>query len=306
MYVIKSSLTPLTFYTKELSMKKIRLLASITLFLMASCASGLELYNPKTGHSSSLKEGVSELPSRAIYLLGETHYQAAIQKAQGQFIREVVLGKSLENDFTVAWEFLDFPKQEEIENTFKDWTDNQISTHDFFKGILGGSPGQHLLYAPMFEVAKSLGGDILATNAPRAWKSKIVKDGFSALSSSEIPRNLVRGSDAYFDRFVLAVGGHGSPDQIENYFLAQSYTDAVMADQIDQARVKSATFMIVGHFHTDYFHGLPKYLGALNGERVVNIRMIDASSLSEQELAKELRAHPQYGHKADYFLILNR
>ncbi len=287
-------------------MKKIRILTSFALLLFASCASGLELYNSATGEMKPLKEAVADLPERGIFLLGETHYQKDIQKAQGDFIREVVVQKSLQKDFILAWEFLDFPKQSEVEDIYGKWVLNKVSTQDLFRGMLGRDPGQHLLYAPMFEAAKTLGGSILATNAPREWKSKIVKGGFGALSSFQIPRNLVRGTESYFERFVEAMGGHGSPTQIENYFLAQSYTDAVMADQIEKAHQKSATFMIVGHFHTDYGHGLPKYLEALGAQDLINIRMIDASSLSSQELNEQLVGHPQYGMRGDYFLILNR
>ncbi|MCR9205433.1 MAG: ChaN family lipoprotein, partial [Halobacteriovoraceae bacterium] len=164
----------------------------------------------------------------------------------------------------------------------------------------------HLYYASLFEKAKTFGGKMVATNAPRPWKSIIVKQGFGALSADRIPSNMERGSKEYLARFKTAIGGHGSPQQIENYFMAQSYTDAVMAKSLVDLSEGEVTFMIVGSFHSDFDHGLPTYLRKISNRPVQHIRILDFKGLSKGERADLLKADPQYGDKASLYLIINK
>ncbi len=284
-------------------MHLVRVFSIILSFIFTSCAGATVFYNPQTGEKLPLKEAVKTLEASGIYVLGETHYVQEIQEAQGEFIKSFVKEHGLQEDFNVAWEFLDFPRQSIIEAEFEKWSQGLVSFDAMMKEAFGRNPGDNILYRPLFDAAKIYGGKIIATNAPREWKRKIVSDGFQALNADETPRGLRRGNDAYLERFIAAMGGHGDPATFENYFLAQSYTDAVMADQIEKNHT-STSFMIVGHFHSDFGHGLPEYLRDLGAVKPVLIRMIDASGLSDSELTDALKPHVKYGEVADYFIIV--
>jgi uncharacterized iron-regulated protein len=287
-------------------MKKLSLLILFFIFSFSSCASPAFLYDVKTGSYSTLEEGVKTLDPQGFYILGETHYVEDVQKGQGQFIEAFVGHHGLENNFSVAWEFMDYPRQADLENLFSSYVSDQLSLSDLMTDILGREPGKHMYYAPLFESAKKFGGKMVATNAPRSWKSIIVKQGFGALSADRVPSNMERGSKEYFERFKTAIGGHGTPQQIENYFMAQSYTDAVMARSMVDLSEGVVTFMAVGSFHSDFDHGLPAYLRKISNAPVKHVRILDFKGLSESERAELLKADSKYGDKASLYLIMNK
>lgn len=287
-------------------MKKLSLLILFFVFSFSSCASPAFLYDVQSKTYSPLEEGVKTLDPQGFFILGETHYVEDVQKGQGQFIDAFVSFHGLENNFSVAWEFMDYPRQGDLENLFSSYSQGQLNLEDLLKDILGSEPGKHLYYAPLFESAKKFGGKMVATNAPRPWKSIIVKQGFGALSADKIPANMERGSKEYLERFKTAIGGHGTPQQIENYFMAQSYTDAVMAKSLVDSSEGAVTFMVVGSFHSDFDHGLPTYLRKLTNAPVQHVRILDFKGLSEAERAEALKADAQYGNKANLYLILNK
>lgn len=287
-----------------MTLQKFILLLFSFLALGSSCAGSPVLYNSATQKSLPLEEGVKTLNPSGYYILGETHYQRNVQQVQGEFIEKFVLHHQLSGTFSVAWEFLDFPKQAELELEFKNYSSGALSLEDLLTKILGRAPGDHMLYAPLFEKARDFKGKMVATNAPRSWKSIIVQQGISALSSDKIPANMERGNANYLERFKVALGGHGTPDQIENYFMAQSYTDAVMATSLTNATEGSVTFMVVGSFHSDFDHGLPEYLGKLTNDEITHIRILDVSGLSKEEIREALKPDPKYGDRAPYFILL--
>lgn len=287
-------------------MKAISLLFLAFIFSFASCASPTYLYETASKEYVLLEEGVKQLDPQGIYILGETHYEVDVQKGQGEFIQAMVKEHGLQNNFSVAWEFMDFPRQSDLENNFAQYEQGQMTLEALLTDILGREPGKHMYYAPLFESAKLFGGKMVATNAPRDWKSIIVKSGFSALSADKVPANMERGSEAYLDRFKIAMGGHGTAEQIENYFMAQSYTDAWMAKSIADFSEGAVTFMVVGSFHSDYDHGLPTYLRKVTNQKVHTIRILDFKGLNQTERGELLKADPKFGDKASLYLIMNK
>lgn len=286
--------------------------SKVTTFLMAliisfsSCATKLELYETSTDTFYSLEDGVKELQDSGYLILGETHYQEEVQKAQGIFINKVVQAKGRDGDFSVAWEFLNYTDQGKLENAMALYRTRAISIDQVLEPFFGQTPGKHILYRPLFDSAKNLNGHMVATNAPREWKSKIVAGGMSNLDPKYIPANMERGPAPYFERFNQAMGGHAPQDKVENYFLAQSYTDAVMAKSLVDLSRGELKFMIVGHFHSDFDHGLPYYLRKLTGEQVTHVRMMDFTGLTQEQRAEMLTPDAKYGPVAPWILVLNR
>lgn len=287
-------------------MKTLFLICFCTLFSFTSCATPLYLFDVRSKNYQELNQGVKDLDPDNIFILGESHYIKDIQKAQGQFIDQMVKTHSLESHFSVGWEFLNYPDQTKIDQHLDKYRNDEISLNDFFDRLFNENPGKHTFYSPLFENIKRHKGKFIATNAPREWKSVIVKEGLNSLSSDKIPANMERGSGEYFERFKEAMAGHGSSQQLENYFLAQSYTDAVMANSLIKEMQGETIFMVVGSFHSDYGHGLPFYLKKLTNKKVRHIRFVDFKGLSENERESFLKEHGKYGHRSDIYLIVNK
>lgn len=276
------------------------------LFLsLTSCASAPELFDTKTKQTYKLEDGLKKMPNTGFVILGETHYQDDIQAAQGTFINEAVRVHGLENNFTVAWEFLNYPDQTKLEEQFALYTVGQTTFVEALKPFFGKNSERHKVYEPLFASAALHGGKMVATNAPRAWKSKIVQGGLQGLDPQYIPSNMERGPKEYYERFLAVMGNHAPADKIENYFLAQSYADAVMAKSMVDLSVGDMTFMAVGHFHSDFDHGLQSYLNKLTNRPVVHVRMVDFKGLSETEREDILKGDATYGALAPWILIVN-
>lgn len=273
---------------------------------LSSCATSVELYNVGSKQSFPLNKGVELLPTEGFIILGETHYDLETQQVQGQFIEAMVSHLQLENNFSVAWEFLNFPDQKILEEKFKLYSEGTLNFTNFLQNFFGQNPGGHLLYEPIFKATSKYSGKFVATNAPREWKSKIVASGLSGLDSQYIPQNMERGSPAYFERFLSVMGNHAPQNKIENYFLAQSYSDAVMAKSLVDLSEGQLKFMIVGNFHSDFGHGLPTYLEKVTNENVLQIRMVNLKGLTHEERIEALSDDPKYGPRSSWLLILNR
>ena len=263
-------------------------------------------YDSSSRKYLSFSEGVSGLPSSGFFILGETHYEQSIMNAQGAFIHEFVGAKSLRGNFSVGWEFLNFPDQGKLDASFSFYANGSLGLNELLSEFFPTSSAKHTVYAPLFEMAKKFDGRMVATNAPRDWKRVIVREGIDALSQDRIPFLMERGSSDYYNRFVAAIGGHGDPSVIENYFMAQSYTDAVMAQSLVDISGAQATIMITGHFHSDYGHGLPSYLLKGTSQNIEIIRIVDFKNLTQEEREEVIKEHPTYGAKASHFLIINK
>lgn len=226
--------------------------------------------------------------------------------AQGDFIEKLVTAKKRQGDFCVGWEFLNFTDQKQIESKFTLYKTGQLGLEELFKEFFPSRSIEHEVYAPLFQMAKKYQGTVLGTNAPRLWKRVIINEGFSTLSQDRIPRLMQRGSDNYYERFLEAMGGHADLSVIEKYFMAQSYTDATMAQSLIDLSNAQVKIMITGHFHSDFGHGLPSYLEKGTNKNIELIRFVDFKNIPEEERDSILKEHPKYGQRAAYFLIINK
>lgn len=289
-------------------MIKLIIITLFTLFTTLANAQSFKLLDLKSGVESSSKEMAMSLNDDAIILLGEYHYEKEIIKGQYLIIDSLSHEMNVQNKMAVAWEFLNYPQQKELSQLFiaykesKKTFDEVIET--FFPSV-EGKENKSYFYRPIFDAAKKYNGKLVATNAPRAWKRLVVSSGIEALMPEQVPTYMRRGNDFYFDRFLEAMGGHGDPSVIEGYFMAQSYTDAVMADSLERETSGLLTFMTVGSFHSDYGHGLPDYLNDISSRQVINIKIISKKMTSSEEIKALQSEDPKYGFIADYLLIVD-
>lgn len=281
----------------------INLCALIPSLLMAA-----SIYNTKTGSYVSEAEFLNQLPLKGHIVLGEYHYRPLIQKAQGEIIQKYTQAHSQDNNLTVAWEFLEYPNQDDIEVTFDKYKTRRLNDDELLKELFPNStnPEQNVAYLPIFQAAKNKNAQLIGTNAPRSWKSVITKGGLSSLDPQYLPPNMQLGSKNYKARFKEAMGGHVPEDLVQNYFEAQCYTDSVMAWAINEYSQFDLRFLVVGSFHSDYNDGVVAELKRYSSLPTVSVKILERDGMTSTQIKQELETpHPIYGFLADYIYIVD-
>jgi uncharacterized iron-regulated protein len=273
-----------------------------------ACAS-LDVFDVATGQTSELSLWAGTQPHEAIFVLGEEHYQADIHRAQSDVIEAIVIAQQSESAFAVSWEFLNFPDQQNLDHAFTLYRNRRVSEDSLLVALFGANNAQmHLPYAPLFKVARKLGGNFLATNAPREWKSVITKEGLDSLRTQfpeRMPIDYQNCSANYFSRFEEAMGGHAPGDALQRYFDAQCYTDNTMAQSLATQLSSGPNFLVVGSFHSDYRDGVVRELTRRAAERqVVAIKFVRTGELTPDEIEELKTPHAEYGPIADALVFL--
>ncbi|MBE8162574.1 MAG: ChaN family lipoprotein [Bdellovibrionaceae bacterium] len=247
------------------------------------------------------------VPRQGQLVLGEEHYQEAIQKAEGDIVAGVLSAQAREKSFTICWEFLNYPDQKIINTTFSQFTQQLISITEVFAQLFTRSkPMLNYPYRHLFEVARSFKGKMVGINAPRKWKQVITKNGIAKLDKKLVPNNMELGGPFYKERFIKAISNHVSPEKVPNYFEAQSYTDSVMAESIQKmSNTKDLKFVVVGSFHSDFNDGLVAQLKKYNPKPTTSIKIIDITEFSNTERQNLFNPHPKYGVIADYIYTVD-
>lgn len=291
-----------TLYSKIFSFT----MAIFFIGISASCAQTYKLYNVKEEAYVPVESGFDQISRSEVVVLGETHYDPVIQQAEAWTLERLALRN---NRFQLAWEFLDYRDQAALEISYQKFKANEITGSELINGWFSKSKANHELYLPLYEVAKKYDLEILGTNSPRKFKQKLMAQGRDLLDhDKEIWPFSTRVSDApmgYRNRFSDAMGGHVDTQTLDKYYLAQFYTDAYMANAIDDKLNRGPIMMVVGHFHSDYGHGLPHYLFDLGIKEVSQVRLVNLSQIDDDELEEILKPHSSYGTIADYILLID-
>ena len=262
-----------------------------------------KIFSVSPVHEISPKDFFEQLSDANTIVLGEKHSNDKIQTTQAKVIKGVLDTLNNTSNFTLAWEFLDKIDAVKIKKAYDMVLRGVLSSSDFLLAIHGSHSTQS--YIPIIEVAKKYGGQLLPVNLSREQKAPVVERGLQGADPALIPTNFEMGSDAYFERFIEAMGGHGDMQKINNYFAAQCLTDDVMAYSILNNSNFDLTFLVTGHFHSDYDQGVvARLLARAPGERLYNVRFIDASDYTQAELLQMLE-HPKYGSLADFVVFVN-
>lgn len=263
-----------------------------------------KIYSTKSKQFISHLNFFLNLPKQGHIVFGEEHYDEDIQKAEADIIHGVNFSSFKKINFSTCWEFLDYPNQKIVNSVFFKFTQNLLSIMDLFAKLFPTlDPKINHSYRHLFNVTKEFGGSILAINAPRKWKRIIIKNGLASLDKKLIPVNMELGGAFYKKRFIKAMANHAPKDKILYYFQAQSYTDSVMAESIQNANSADLKFVVLGAFHSDFNDGLVKQLKKYSSKPTVSIKIVNTKNLSKQEIKNILKPHPEYGRIADYIYL---
>lgn len=281
---------------------KFHMMLICLLFLSFSALANIEVYDSINETYETLEDFAAQSSPKAFYILGEYHYNEVIQKAQAQVMKKIVEANMAQDNFDLAWEFMNFNDKEEQTNQWAQVLNGKLSVSAFL-ALFGQNNASS--YDPVFQAAKELKADYYGVNAPRDIKSQIIKGGLSAVDPMWIPPRVEIGGDNYLERFKEAMGGHVGEDVLKSYFLAQCYTDSVMAHYLNKYSTNNLSFLVVGSFHNDYRDGTVIRLESLTSRPVVSLKFVNAKELTADELAKMKKPHPVYGPIADYLIISN-
>lgn len=275
-------------------------LAVILIFLsLPVFAQNMSIFDTKKGDYIEYNAFIEELNNTGYIVLGEFHNNQAIQNAQAKIINDKVQTSSLEGNFKLMWEFLNFTKQESINNSFAQYMTGVINAEEF---ITINAGAQNLTYAALLNPLKTNRGEIVALNLDRKYKKIAMNSGLGALDPELVPDNFHLGSDEYLERFKSAMGGHASDQMIKKYYMAQCLTDSVMSFHAHKNHTKQLSFIVAGSFHTDFDDATVAYLKELTDERVTTIKIVTGS---DDQVAQYLTSHSKYGDYARYIVISN-
>ncbi len=265
-----------------------------------------EIIELKTQKTVSLDQLlVGELDGKTL-VLGEYHYDKKILKAHADIIWTLVQRENLQNQFSTAWEFLEYDHNIEIQDAFIKWKSSSISDLKYLKRIFPNSknPEANLPYLDFMAATAKLGGSLIATNAKRETKKILMEQGVQALPSKDQPLHMDQGSKNYFSRFKAVMGNHVPAQMLQKYFDAQVYTDNIIGTYVEDFQIGRTTFLVIGSFHSDYNDGVVRYLKQHSSNDIVNLKIVNKNDLTEVELAELKKPHPVYGLIADYLVIL--
>lgn len=283
---------------------KLALILALSFFSLHALAEwNHKVFFVKDQREISKQDLIQELSKSNIIVLGEKHYTQEVQFTEAQIIKDVVEYSQAHNQFTLNWEFLNASAQDQTFKYFQQIKNQELTIEEFLKITQGTSKAS--VYAPLIEITAHLGGKLYGGNLSREEKAPVTQRGLGALDPRHLPPQFQLGGENYFERFAEVMSGHATPEQIKNYFAAQSLVDDVIAYHLYQDTSDKLKFLIIGAFHSQYNDGVVSRLKSRNPSvKIANIEIIDAKDYSETEL-KDLFQHEKYGDRADFIYFLN-
>lgn len=271
-------------------------LASATISANAFAAD--QIWDAKT--KTQIESLDAYLDASDIVVIGETHYIPAIAAIQAQIVNHV----GAETPTTLGWEFLntiDLANVDLVEAQLKAGTINEAQA---LKALFPGTSATPVEYSALIAAAASANVDLIPTNLTRTQKSPITAGGMAAADPKLVPPGFELGSDAYYERFLEAMGVFDHSHAMDNYFASQSITDDVMAYEL----LKSSTakkVLVTGSFHGDYRQGVVERLEARDPKsRVIYVKVVQMSDYTKEEF-EESMIHPKYGPIADVIYLVD-
>jgi uncharacterized iron-regulated protein len=282
-------------------MKSLRL--SVPLFLFASllqvaCASE-RILDVREKREVTREEFLARVADVEEIVVGEKHDALSVQNAEARLFADFARLRG--ERVTFAWEFWDWSDRRKLESVYREYADGIIDGKQFLRWMFGKENPPYS-YLPVMEAVKRAKATVLPLNLTREEKAPVVKGGIAALDPKLLPPGFEMGGDDYRTRFVEAMGGHGDPAAIANYFAAQCLVDDVAAFHFVNDRATKAAFMIIGGFHSRYFDGVWKRLEARSSGRPR--LLVEIGESGDERDWDAVMNHAKFGAAADFLILL--
>jgi uncharacterized iron-regulated protein len=264
------------------------------------------IYDTKNKAWLTVDELAARLNPGAVMVFGEEHFVDGSEKNpsdvqhhhnQTRWLEALRLSANARGFKSVlGMEFLEYPYQNTVDTYLAgNMTDEEFTTaihwgknpFDAYKEILWTSPTR-------------------ALNIPRSIVHDVAFHGRESLNAEQIallPPIWERGSDTYFERFMDVMGGHGSAQDLESYFIAHCLWDDTMAWKSTQSLEmgEQVLTIVVGAFHVEFGHGLPARLKRYGVNDVHTMVQMNIPDFADKE--DFVKPDPDYGDRADYIWV---
>jgi uncharacterized iron-regulated protein len=231
-------------------------------------------------------------------VVGEKHDTASIQNSEARLFADFARGRR--SRVTFAWEFWNWSERATLEANYAKFRGGEITGEAFLRAVFGDK-NPELTYLPLMEAVKAFGADVLATNLTRAEKAPVVQRGLGALDPKLLPPGFALGGAGYYARFAKDMDGHATPEELGNYFAAQSLVDDVAAYHFVEHRTTPSAFLLIGNFHTRYFDGVWRRIEARAGDRTR--LLVEIADPGDETSWETVLHHPKYGRSSDFIIF---
>jgi len=274
-----------------------KLFLIIILFIPAVSIAGI--YSLKDQKEITQTEFLKAIPTDQFNItLGEHHYNIVVQNNQAKIIDLIITNQNIQGSFSLGWEFFEYKYQNDLDLAANTYKAKDITWDQFILRAIPGSSNKHLEYRTIIDNVLRLDGQLIATNATRAVKKKLMDNGDSTLSTDDTPALWFSPTVDYFKRFEIAMGGHADPITLKKYFLAQHYTDAIISSKLNDISRYKHRFLVIGSFHSDFFDGINRYL---KGNSIL-LKFVDRALYTQSEWEALKVTDPLFGNVADYLI----
>jgi hypothetical protein len=207
------------------------------------------VYDTRRHAFGDFEQMIAELAGADVVLVGEQHDDPNTHRLEQALLDGLRRRKVA---VTVSLEMF----ERDVQDVLDGYLASAISETDFLKAARPW-PRYASAYRPLVELAKAQGWPVVAANVPRRHAADVAKSGKSALDKLSdadralAARELECPQDGYFDRFVAAMGNHGSKPLStsadgdeqkrqtaatnERYYWSQCVKDETMAESIARA-----------------------------------------------------------------------
>lgn len=223
-----------------------------------------------------------------VVFFGEQHDDAGTHRLQHALLDALA---ARGDDVVLSLEMF----ERDVQPVLDDYLAGRISEEEFLAGARPW-PNYATDYRPLVELARGRGWPVVAANVPRRYAALVASGGLDtllALPAAEreayIARDIDCPRDAYYERFLQAMGGHAGAGEasaaMERYYQAQCIKDETMAESIVAARERWPGALVVhmtGAFHSDFGHGIP----ARVERRAPGTRMLILTGIPAGDLAR--------------------
>lgn len=278
-----------------------KIIFTLLLSVLTQSSFATVIYDLESKMSISYQTLIQQIAPAGNILLGEYHNRQNIQNFQAKFIKDHATYHNMEGAVTLAWEFLEYTDAEKISALYDKLQKGEIDSTSMITALF---PKGNSEYAVTFDAIASVSGDLIGVNAPRSYKTELRTKGLGGVDPSILPPNMRLGTELYLQRFREAMGGHTPEEKILSYFLAQSYTDCVMAHQLMIQSKTLLNYFIMGSFHSDYFDGTTLELTRLTSEPVVTLKILERADAPDEILNDLINGDPAYGQIANYLVVI--
>jgi uncharacterized iron-regulated protein len=285
----------------------IRVLAGVCLLASSPAwATASGLYDGATGQALSLERALAAVRPGHVVVVSEQHDLSDHHVNQ---LAVLLTLRKLGLNVSVGMEFFFYPDQPSVDR----FVMGEMDEDEFLRTVRWGGY-RFDWYRPLVLFPRQAGGRTRALNAPPRLTRALSQRGVAGLTDEEralLPPEFQLGSERYYERFVAALGAHGtlSEGALRNYFAAQSAWDDTMAWQAREflrAHRDQVLVIIVGDFHASYGGGVPERLRARGATGVLVISQVNGYGLSDDDAKRLAGPDPRHGARADYVWVTSQ